>query len=142
VDAEETPGITAAEQSPLAEETEAVQSRADWRSSVEGALLVTVLAGAWLTVSAFALPYEKPAAPLIWGIVVVVLAGLRLIADVRSATLALATGGAGALIVLTAFVLGDSAGPTASMALMGLAIVVMQIVSVASLTERRRISRG
>jgi hypothetical protein len=139
---EETPGITAEEQGPLAAEAEAVQSRADWRSSVEGTLLVTALAGAWLIVSAFALPYEKPAAPLIWGVVVVVLAGLRLLGDVRSATLAFATSAAGVLVVLTAFVLGDTAGPTANMALMGLAIVVMQVISLAALTERRRFSRS
>jgi hypothetical protein len=48
---------------------------------------------------------------------------------------------AGALIVLTAFVLGDSSGPTANMALAGLLIVVMQVVSAGALAERRRTSR-
>jgi hypothetical protein len=136
------PQTAAPDQSPLAQETDAVQGRADWRSSIEATLLITALAGVWLIVSAFLLPYEKPAAPVIWGVVVIVLAALRLIGEVRSATLAIVTIVAGALTTLTAFVLGDTAGPTANMALMGLAIVVLQVVSVAALSERQRISRG
>lgn len=139
---EDTPQLARASESPLARETDAVQGRADWRSSIEATLLATAAIGVWLIVSAFVLPYEKPGAPLVWGIVVVVLAGLRLLADVASATLALATIAAGALIVITAFALGDTAGPTANMALMGLAVVVLQFVSMGAMSERRRISRG
>jgi hypothetical protein len=119
-----------------------VQSRADWRSSVETTLLATLAIGVWLIVSAFVLAYDKPSIPVIWGIVVILLAALRLIADAASATLALATIATGALIVVTAFAMSETAGPTANMALMGLGVVVLQFVSMGAVSERRRVSRS
>ena len=139
---ENRPKPTAPEQSPLVEQTDAIGARGDWRSSIEASLLATGAAGIWLVVSAFALSYEKPAAPLVWGIVVLVLAGLRLIGEPRSRLLAGASIACGGLIVATAFALDDTAGPTVSMALVGLAIVVLQVISIAALSERRHISRG
>jgi hypothetical protein len=142
VDHDEIPETTAAEEGPLAEETDAAASRTDFRSSIEASLLITALVGVWLIISAFAIPYEKPAAAVIWGIVVLFLAVLRLLGAVRSMTLALVTAGTGVLIVITAFVLGDTAGPTANMALMGLAIVVLQLVGLGADAESRRSSHG
>ena len=139
---DERPAPAAPQESPLAQETTAVQGRADWRSSIEATLLATGLTGIWLIVSSFVLPYEKPGAPLVWGIVVIVLAALRLIAEVRSAILAFATIATGILIVITAYALSDTAGPTANMALMGLAVVILQVISLAALSERRRVSRN
>ena len=139
---DERPAPAAAQESPLAQETTAVQGRADWRSSIEATLLATILIGIWLIISSFVLSYDKAGAPLVWGIVVIVLALLRLIAAARSATLAIATIATGVFIVITAFALGDTAGPTANMALMGLAVVVLQVISIAALSERRRISRS
>jgi membrane-bound ClpP family serine protease len=139
---DERPAPAAPQESPLAQETTAVQGRADWRSSIEATLLATILIGIWLIISSFVLSYDKAGAPLVWGIVVIVLALLRLIAAARSATLAIATIAAGVFIVITAFALGDTAGPTANMALMGLAVVVLQVISIAALSERRRISRS
>jgi hypothetical protein len=133
---EEKPATTAPERSPLAEETDAAGARAGWRSSIEAALLITAAVGIWLVVSAFALPYTKPAVPVIWGVVVLLLAALRLGAAIRSATLALVTAATGVLIVITAFVLGDSPGPTANMALMGLAVVILQAAGISAGTER------
>lgn len=138
---DDRPGTTSPDQSPLAEETNAVESRADWRASVEASLIATAVIGVWLIISAFAFSYEKPASALIWGVVVIVLAALRLIGDLRSATLAFVTLATGALIVLTAFVLDDKPGPTANMALMGLAIVVLQVISLGAASENRRTSR-
>lgn len=119
---------TAAERSPLAETTDAAGTRVGRRSSIEAALIVTLLIGGWLIFSPLALDYEKPEIAVIWGVVVVVLALLRLVGGMTSRTLTLVTAVAGVLIVLTAFVIDDSPGPTANMALMGLAVIIFSVV--------------
>ncbi len=125
---EERPLTTAAERSPLAETTDATSERVDRRSSIEAALIVTVLIGVWLIVSAFALAYDKPAVPVIWGIVVILLAVLRLVGAMASRTLGAVTALTGALIIVSAFLIDDPPGPTANMALLGLAVIIVSVI--------------
>ena len=47
----EAPGPQPAETGPLAEQIDERSERADWRSSIVGALLISLLIGVWLIVS-------------------------------------------------------------------------------------------
>jgi hypothetical protein len=134
---EERPATTSPERSPLAETTDPSATRVGRGSSIEAALIVTLLAGVWLIASPLALDYDEPSIAVIWGIVVVVLAALRLFGAMASKTLSLVTAAAGILIVVTAFVIGDSPGPTANMALMGLAVVIFALVGSAAPARSR-----
>lgn len=128
---------TAPERSPLAETSDAVGTRVGRRTSIEAALIVTLLIGGWLIASPLALDYDKPAVAVIWGVVVVVLAILRLVGGATSKTLGAVTAIAGVLIVITAFVIDDPPGPTANMALMGLAVIILSVVGSAAPARSR-----
>ena len=129
--------MTPAEQSPLAEATDATGTRVGRRSSIEAALILTGLVGAWLIVSPLVMAYDKTAIPVIWGVVVIFLAILRLVGAMTSKTLSLVTAAAGVLIVVTAFAADDTAGPTANLALMGLAVIIFAVVGSAAPTRSR-----
>jgi len=139
--AEEQQAPQPASTGPLAQQTEERTERASWRSSIVGALGVLLLAGIWLAASAAILDYSEPASPVIWGILIVFLSVLRMVGPTVSRTLALATVGAGALTVLSAFLFDDPAGETANQALIGLAVVVLALIGLAADAERSRESR-
>jgi hypothetical protein len=139
--ADDPPEVTAASQSPLAEQTDERTERAAWTSSIAGANIVTLVAGIWLAVSAAAINYPEPAAPVICGALIVVLSVLRMAVPAVSRTLALATVGAGALTAVSAFLLGDAPGETLNQALIGLAVIVLALISLAAEAERPRASR-
>lgn len=139
--ASEPTGVQAADQSPLEVETDESTARADWRSSVYGAVIVTLLIGLWLLASAGLLDYAKPALPIIWGIAIAFLSLLRLFGPIRSRTLALATAAAGAMAAITSFVASESTGETANVALLGLATVILALVGLAADSEESRASR-
>jgi hypothetical protein len=134
---EERPATTAAERSPLAETTDAAGTRVDRRSSIEAALIVTLLIGVWLILSPLAFDYDKPEIAVIWGVVVVVLALLRLLGAMTSRVLSLVSAIAGVLIVVSAFVMDDPPGPTANVALMGLAVIIFSVVGSAGPARSR-----
>ncbi len=140
--AEEQQAPQPASTGPLAQQSDERTERASWRSSIIGALGVLVLAGIWLAASAAILDYAEPASPVIWGILIVFLSLLRLFGPTVSRTLALATVGAGALTVLSAFLFDDPAGETANQALIGLAVVVLALIGLAADAERTRESRA
>jgi hypothetical protein len=139
--AEEQQAPQPASTGPLAQQTDERTERASWRSSIVGALGVLLLAGIWLAASAAILDYSEPASPVIWGILIVFLSVLRMVGPTVSRTLALATVGAGALTVLSAFLFDDPAGETANQALIGLAVVVLALIGLAADAERSRESR-
>ena len=139
--ATESPSVQASEDSPLEVATDGRTARADWRSSIYGALLTTLLLGVWLIASAAALDYAKPALAIVWGIVIVLLTLLRLLGPTRSRILALATAAAGALAAISAVLAAESAAATANIALLGLATAVLSIISLAAGTEDERRSR-
>lgn len=134
---EETPATTSAERSPLAETPDPVGTRVGRGSSIEAALILTLLVGGWLIASPLLIDYDKPELAVIWGVVVVVLALLRLVGAMKSKTLSLVTATAGALIAITAFVVDDSPGPTANLALMGLAVIIFSLVGSAAPARSR-----
>ncbi len=140
--ASEPQQVQAADQGPLEVETDERAARADWRSSVYGTVIVTLLIGLWLIASAGLLDYTKPALPLIWGIAIALLSLLRLFGPSRSRTLALATAAAGALAAISALLASESAGETANVALLGLATVILALVGIAADSEGRRGSRA
>lgn len=139
--AEEQQAPQPASTGPLAQQTDERTERASWRSSIVGALGVLLLAGIWLAASAAILDYSEPASPVIWGILIVFLSVLRMVGPTVSRTLALATVGAGAFTVLSAFLFDDPAGETANQALIGLAVVVLALIGLAADAERSRESR-
>ena len=112
--------------------SEVEAERSDWRSSLFGAAIVTILAGIWLALSAAPLDYGKPALPIVCGVVIIVVGVLRLVAAPGSRILALVSAVAGALTVLTAFVASDPPGPTANMALMGLAVMILAFIGLSA----------
>lgn len=137
----EAPGPQPAETGPLAEQTDERSERADWRSSIVGTLLVSILIGVWLIVSAAVLEYEKPLNPLIWGILVVFLSLLRLLGPTRSRTLALVSVAAGVLTALSAFAVSEASGETVNLLLMGLATTVIALIGLAAASEDERATR-
>jgi peptidoglycan/LPS O-acetylase OafA/YrhL len=134
-------GVQPASSGPLAVETDERTARAGWRSSIVGALIVTLILGVWLALSAAILDYSEPAAPVILGILIAILALLRLFGPIASRTLALTTAVAGGLTALTAFLMSDGPGETANQALIGLAVVVLSLIGLAADAERSRSSR-
>jgi len=134
-------GVQSADDNPMDVETDERTARADWRSSVYGAVVVTLLIGVWLIVSAGLLDYSKPELPIIWGIAIVLLSLLRLLGPIRSRTLCLATAAAGALAAISSFLASEGAGETANVALLGLATAILALVGLAAETEGRRDSR-
>ena len=66
-------GVQSADDNPMEVETDERTARADWHSSVYGAVVVTLLIGVWLIVSAGLLDYAKPELPIIWGIAIALL---------------------------------------------------------------------
>jgi hypothetical protein len=137
----DAPGPQPGETGPLAEQTDERSERADWRSSVVGAVGVTLLIGLWLIASIAVLEYERPSLAVIWGAVIVVLSLLRLLGPLRSRTLALALAAAGLLTVLTAVIGDESSGETMNLALMGGATTVLALISMAADAEAGRASR-
>lgn len=140
--AENQTEVTEASQSPLAEQTDERSERASWTSSVAGSNIVTLLAGIWLIVSAALINYSEPAAPVICGVLIVLLAVLRMGVPAVSRTLLLTTLGAGALTAVSAFLLGDAPGETLNQGLIGLAVVVLALIGLAAEAERPRSSRA
>jgi hypothetical protein len=126
---------------PLAEQTDERSERASWTSSIAGANIVTLVAGVWLAISAAAINYSEPAAPVICGILIVVLSILRMAVPAASRTLALTTAAAGALTAVSAFLLGAAPGETLNQALIGLAVVLLALIGLAAEAERPRSSR-
>ena len=98
---------------------------------------MTFLVGVWLIISPLFMAYDKTAIPVIWGVVVLVLAVLRLVGGLASKTLTAITVAAGVLIVVTAFVTDDTSGPTANLALMGLAVIIFSVVGSAAPARTR-----
>ena len=123
------------------DETDERTERADWRSSIVGTIGLTLLIGVWLIASTAVLSYDKPTLPVIWGAVIVVLSLIRLLGPTSSRTLALTLALAGAFTTLSAFLADDPAGPTANIALMGLAVVVLAMVGLAADSESAIASR-
>jgi hypothetical protein len=137
----DTNAVEAADHSPLATETDERTARADWRSSLVGTAAVTILIGAWLALSPLVIDYDKPALAIVWGAVIAVIGLARLLGALGSVTLAIVGAAAGALTALTALLAGDTAGPTANLALMGAAVVVVSLVGLAASGEAARKSR-
>jgi hypothetical protein len=133
--------VEAADHSPLAAETDERTARADWRSSLIGTATVTILIGAWLALSPAFIDYNKPALAIVWGAVIAVIGLARLLGALGSVTLALIGAAAGALTALTALLADDTSGPTANMALMGAAVVVISLIGLAAAGEDGRRSR-
>lgn len=98
---------------------------------------MTLLIGVWLILSPLAFDYDKPEIAVIWGVVVVVLALLRLLGAMTSRVLSLVSAIAGVLIVVSAFVMDDPPGPTANVALMGLAVIIFSVVGSAGPARSR-----
>ncbi len=134
-------GVERSEAGPLAVETDERSARADWRSSMIGSIGVIVLFGLWLLASPAAIHYERPANPIIWGVVIVFIALIRMFGPTSSRTLALTNAAAGGLTVISAFAVSESSGPTANVALMGLAVVVLSLVGLAATVEAPMRSR-
>ena len=139
--ADEPLGVQSADESPMEVETDERAARADWGSSVYASVIVTLLLGVWMIVSASALDYAKPALPVIWGIAIVLLSLLRLLGPIRSRTLCLATAAAGILTAISSFLASEGGGETANLALLGLATTILALVGLAAETEGRRGSR-
>lgn len=137
----DAPGPQPAETGPLAEQTDERSERADWRSSVVGAVGVTLLIGLWLIASIAVLEYERPSLAVIWGAVIVVLSLLRLLGPMGSRTLAVALAVAGLLTVLTAVIANEHIGETMNIALMGGGTMVLALISMAAGAEAGRTSR-
>ena len=57
---EERPATTAPERSPLAEAADPVGTRVGRGSSIEAALILTLLIGGWLIASPLVIDYDKP----------------------------------------------------------------------------------
>ena len=104
-------------------------------------MIVTLLLGVWLIVSASALDYAKPALPIIWGIADCPASLLRLVGPILSRTLCLATAAAGILAAVSSFLAAEGGGETANIALLGLATAILALVGLAAETEGRRESR-
>jgi hypothetical protein len=138
----DAPGPLPAERGPLAEQTDERTARADWRSSVVGAILCTGAIGIWLIVSTAVLDYEEPLNAVIWGVLVLFLAILRLLFAARSSTLALVTMAAGALIVASPFVADETRGPTVELVVLGGAVILLSLVGLAVTDEDQTPSRG
>lgn len=137
----DAPGPQPGETGPLAEQTDERGERADWRSSIVGAVGITLLIGLWLIASIAVLEYERPSLAVIWGAVIVVLSLLRLFGPIASRTLALALAAAGLLTVLTALIADEHIGETMNLALMGGGTTVLTLVSMAAGAEAGRTSR-
>ena len=131
----------AADRSPVTSVTDPQAERADWRSSIFGAIGLTALAGVWLIVSAGLLDYTRPALPIVWGVLIVLLSVLRLVAAPESRFLAGVSAIAGALVCITAVVTSDPPGETINMALVGLATIVFSFIGYSARSERARPSR-
>lgn len=130
------------ERNPLANPTDERSARADWRSSILASGLATLAGGAWLIVSAALIPYDRPANPIIWGVLIVALSLLRLVVAPASRTLAVTTAAAGALAMIAAFVFDETPGATANLALIGLGTAVLALVGLAADEESERGSTG
>jgi hypothetical protein len=130
--------VDRADEGPLAVDADAQADRADWRSSSLATAGLTILIGIWLAISPALFDYKKPALPVIWGLVILVIAALRMFAAPRSRVLALFGAVAGVLTALTAFVASDPAGETANMALMGLAATVLSLIGLSARVESDR----
>jgi hypothetical protein len=115
--------------------TNTAVQRADWRSSIIGAIGMTILAGVFLIASAGLFDFSKPAVPVIWGTVIVVISILRLVAEPGSRVLALLSAGAGALTCITAIAVSDLPAERLSMGLLGLAAVIFSLIGLSARSE-------
>ena len=136
------PGPQSAEAGPFAEQVDERRARTDWRASILGTILCTGAIGVWLIVSPAVLDYEKPLIGVIWGVLIVFLSLLRLLAAARSKTLALVTMAAGALTIVSPFIAGEHGGVTVELVVLGGAVILLSLVGLGVTDEEQTRSRG